>query len=116
MSDDATEAELVALRVVVELTMRDARDFMRWLTRRVWLLRAIALMNVTFGAWDASGIAGATYPWLNAAGAVACAFGTWRALSVEGDMQADITRVRERLRELDKKAKTIEREMNASRA
>lgn len=109
------EAQLVALFVLAIELAAEVEGHLRWLWRRLWLLRGILLMNVVFGAWNASRLDTETgsIAALAALGMLGNVLGAWKCLRVEVDFQGDIKQARARLRAVQQK---IERVRNENRA
>lgn len=118
--DDEREARRVFIETLTEglvelhaVIMADGLAFIRWLQRRVWIMRGFAFMNVAIATYNAATFNGQLW-WLYVAGFGINALGAWKALRSEADFQADIKRVRRQLRDLTEKTRSIERDRNES--
>lgn len=111
MSDE-DESRLIAERALVAALAisihREGAALVRWLRRRIWMLRGVVLLNVACAAWNATRLNG-DLAWLAALGVVLNVLGAWKALQVEADFHGDIRAVHKRMRDLEQKMNSIER-------
>lgn len=106
-SHEPTDAEVASLVALGVTLAGEVEGLIRWLVRRLWLVRSIILMNVVVCAWNAAGIATSQLPALAVFGCAISGAGALYSMRTEGRLHADIKDGRERLRDIRTKLKKL---------
>lgn len=106
-SHEPTDEEVASLLALGTTLAGEVEELIRWLVRRLWLMRSIILMNVVVSAWNAAGLATSQLPALAVFGCAISAAGALHAIRTEGRLHTDIKEARAHLLEVRTKIKKL---------